>query len=407
MIGRGFRVRGPADDTTFHFQGMPQEIVSGMDTISGLGAALDARGIQRALVVCGPRILAESDVVQRVERALGRRLVGRFDGVAPHSPVEAVQAAKNMAARLSTDALVSVGGGSTVTVVKGVALLLSTDRDLLDFEVHFEPPDRVIEPTEPLPDVSTRVIAVPTTIGCGEVGPSGGGFAHPGRGRKVIIHGRGRTSPELVVIDGRALATTPDEIQRATAMGQLRVGIESYTSVRHNPIGDALALHGVRLLSQEFSTGWHNEPAMLLRVKAAANLTTLAMVSIGTLGLNSAIAHQIGAIFDVPHGEANAIMLPRTVGFNATALPKERAQTLLAALGDEGGVGTVDYSQHSTARLTSLRRALNLPERLRDVGVPESGLDDIATATMGDRSLATNAREVSRSEVLTLLADAW
>ena len=144
----------------------------------------------------------------------------------------------------------------------------------------------------------------------------GAGFADRDLGRKILVADP-NTIPGYIVIDGMALATTPVGILTSTAMGQLRIAIETVYSTKHNPISDSMALHAIRLLVEHLPHCADLELECLLQTKTAASLASLA--GVGGLGLNTATAHHVGGIFDVPHGEANAILLPHTMRYNAEA----------------------------------------------------------------------------------------
>ncbi len=134
---------------TFSYNNAGQDIIFSPDAISGICDSLDQVGAARAMVVCGPSILRGSDVVQRVQDALGERCAGLFSGVTPHSPVEVLEEAAGVARDLKPDALISVGGGSTHDTSKGVAILLAEGGDIHDYEIHFELPDKVTIPDLP------------------------------------------------------------------------------------------------------------------------------------------------------------------------------------------------------------------------------------------------------------------
>ena len=387
---------------SYVFNSVRHEIACDVDAISGLPAVLGRAGASRAMVLCGPSILSHSDVVPRVQEALGEQFAGLYSGVAPHSPVATLDAAVALARETGADALVSVGGGSTHDTTKGVATLLAEGGRIHDYEAHFEPPDRITYPelsTDRLP-----IITVTTTMGAAELS-RGAGFADRDLGRKILVADP-NTIPGYIVIDGKALATTPVSILTATAMGQLRIAIETVYSTKHNPISDGMALHAIRLLAENLPHCHELEVERLLLIKTAACMASLA--GVGGLGLNTATAHHVGGIFDVPHGEANAILLPHTMRYNAEACPDR-----LALVADAMGIDTSSMDDDEAAMAAAdvveeLRRSLGLPNRLRDVGVPEEGLELIASATLHDRALATNPRPVSDAgPVMTVLRQAW
>ncbi len=387
---------------SYTYNSVKHEIVCEVDAISGLPTVLKRAGAYRALVLCGPSILAHCDVVPRVQEALGDQCVGLYSGVAPHSPIATLDAAVALARETAADALVSVGGGSTHDTTKGVATLLAEGGRIHDWEAHFEPPDKISYPefsTDRLP-----IITVTTTMGAAELS-RGAGFADRDLGRKILVADP-NTIPGYIIIDGKALATTPLNILTATAMGQLRIAIETIYSTNHNPISDGMALHSIRLLAEHLPHCHELDVERLLMIKTAASMASLA--NVGGLGLNTATAHHVGGIFDVPHGEANAIMLPHTMRYNAEACA-DRLALIADAMGIDISAMTDDEAAHAAADgVESLRRSLGLPDRLRDVGVPEEGLELIASATLHDRALATNPRPVTDAgPIMTVLRNSW
>jgi len=353
------------------------------------------------MVICGPSILEKSDVVRRVQESLGDRCVGLFPGVAPHSPVATLDEAMRLAEEVKPDALVSVGGGSTHDTTKGIATLLGEGGKIHDHQVIFEPPDRVV-----LPEFSgdrVPIITVSTTMGAAELS-RGGGFTDKELGRKIVVADPG-TIPRSIVIDGQALATTPMSILLSTAMGQMRIAIESVYSTKHNPISDSMALHAISMLMEYLPQCPGLDPDCLLNTKTAASMATMAG---GSLGLNTAIAHQVGGLYDVPHGDANAIMLPHSMRFNAEA-SADRQALIAQAMGiDTGGMNDNQAAFAAADAVEDLRNSLGLPGRLRDVGVPEEGLELIASATLKDRSLATNPTPVTDAgPIMQVLRSSW
>ena len=387
---------------SYTFNSVKHEVTCDTDAISQLPAVLRRAGASRAMVLCGPSILAHSDVVPRVQEALGSSFVGLYSGVAPHSPVATLDAAVALARETGPDALISVGGGSTHDTTKGVATLLGEGGRIHDYEAHFEPPDRVSYP-DLSPD-RLPIITVPTTMGAAEFS-RGAGFADRDLSRKILVADP-NTIPSYIVIDGKALATTPVGILTSTALGQLRIAIETVYSTKHNPISDVLALHAITLLVENLPRCADLELDCLLRTKTAAIMASLA--GVGGLGMNTAIAHHVGGIFDVPHGEANAILLPHTMRYNAEACA-DRLALIAGAMGIDTGGMSDDEAAHAAAdRVENLRRSLGLPDRLRDVNVPEEGLELIASATLHDRALATNPRPVADAgPIMTVLREAW
>lgn len=378
--------------STLHYRYNPlrQDIICAETAIDDLPATVDSLGGSRAMITCGPTILNACDVVPRVQEALGPRYAGAYSGVAPHSPVETVEAGVAMAQETQPDVFISVGGGSTHDTTKAMATLLAEGGDIHDYEIIFEPPNKITVPPTPSPKVP--IISVPTTMGCAEFSRGGGGITDHNLGRKLIIAGEGVTH-RTVVIDGQALATTPLRILVSTAIGQLRIAIETVYSTGRNPIGDGMALHAIRLLFENLPRCKDGDIDTLLATKTACAMASLA--SFGGLGLNTATCHHVGGLYDVPHGEANAILLPHTMRYNLDACA-DRQRMIAEAIGVASSTMTDEEAGLAAAdAVDELCRELELPRTLREVGVPEEGLEYIATATLHDRSLSTNPKPVS------------
>ena len=391
-----------AQPLTFNFNSVAQEVVCAPDSISGLTGVLERMGVRRAMVTCGPSILEKSDVINRVQDALRDQLVGLFSSVEPHSPVDTLDEAMLLASDVKPDVLVSVGGGSTHDTTKGIATLLGEGGRIHDHQVIFEPPNKVTYPK--LSAERVPIVTVPTTMGGAELS-RGAGFADKNLGRKVLVADPA-TIPRSIIIDGMGLATTPINILLSTAMGQLRIAVETVYSTRHNPISDSMALHSIAMLMEFLPKCPDLDMDCLLNTKTAAAMASLA--GVGGLGLNTAIAHHVGGLFDVPHGDANAIMLPHTMRFNAEA-SSDRQVLIARAMGIKTqGMSDMDAAMAAADAVENLRISLGLPGKLRDVGVPEEGLELIAAATLHDRALATNPTPVADAgPIMTVLRNSW
>ncbi len=375
---------------SYRYNPLHQDIICSESAIDDLAKTVDSLGCSRALITCGPTILRSCDVVPRVQEALGSRYVGTYSGVAPHSPVETVEAGVQMAKETQPDVFISVGGGSTHDTTKAMATLLAEGGDIHDYEIIFEPPNRITVPPTPSPKLP--ILAVPTTMGCAEFSRGGGGITDHQLGRKLILAGEG-VAPHTVILDGQALATTPLRILVSTAIGQLRIAIETVYSTGRNPIGDGMALHAIRLLFENLPRCKDGDIDTLLNTKTACAMASLG--SFGGLGLNTATCHHVGGLYGVPHGEANGILLPHTMRYNLDVCA-DRQRLIAEAIGvADAGMTDEEAGLAAADAVDALCRELGLPRTLRDVDVPEEGLEYIAAATLHDRGLSTNPKPIA------------
>ena len=375
---------------SYRYNPLHQDIICSENAIDELAKAVDDLGCSRALITCGPTILRSCDVVPRVQEALGSRYVGTYSGIAPHSPVETVESGVQMAKETQPDVFISVGGGSTHDTTKAMATLLAEGGDIHDYEIIFEPPNRITVPPTTSPKLP--ILAVPTTMGCAEFSRGGGGITDHQLGRKLILAGEG-VAPRTVILDGQALATTPLRILVSTAIGQLRIAIETVYSTGRNPIGDGMALHAIRLLFENLPRCKDGDIDTLLNTKTACTMASLG--SFGGLGLNTATCHHVGGLYGVPHGEANGILLPNTMRYNLDVCA-DRQRLIAEAIGvADTGMTDEEAGLAAAEAVDALCRELGLPRTLREVDVPEEGLEYIAAATLHDRGLSTNPKPVS------------
>ena len=317
-------------------------------------------------------------MVPRVQEALGSRYVGTYSGVLPHSPVETVEAGVAMAQETRPDIFIS-GRRRWAPTTPPKPLRRCWPRAEISAITRssMSHPNKITVPATPSPKLP--ILSVPTTMGCAEFSRGGGGITDHQQGRKLSIAGDGVTH-RTVVIDGQALATTPLRILVSTAIGQLRIAIETVYSTGHNPIGDGMALHAIRLLFENLPRCQDGDIDTLLATKSAA-CAMASLASFGGLGLNTATCHHVGGLYDVPHGEANAILLPHSMRSRPTIGATPRSRTPIRDL--KYGVGLNHLpSGRFPANPEPCRRGPGWPSRYR----PQPGtLDGAHRSGRADR----------------------
>jgi alcohol dehydrogenase class IV len=207
--------------------------------------------------------------------------------------------------------------------------------------------------------------------------------------------------PRLAILDPASTATLPQAIAAATGMDALTHAIEGYVSRDWNAHTDAYALHALRLIHANLERAVHDgdEPArgnMLI----AASLAIVPTTS-GALGIGHSLSHPCGAIYNVPHGVANAINLPVTIEYNAAGgediAARYRDVAELLGVEPRGEVG------HALAEhVRGLVSSLGLPTRLSQVGVPEAGIPQLVEGAMGDACTLVNPRVPSAEDLAEL-----
>ncbi len=387
----------------FTYNAVGRKIVSAFDCIARLGEYLDALQCRRALIICGPNVRAKSGIIERIQAAIGDRYAGIFDQTAPHAPLPVVERGAKAVRESDADVLIAVGGGSTQSLAKLVAVQIELPGSIRDYRMIVKSSDMMHVPELPTPRVP--VIAIPTTFPGAEFTASASGF-DPQVGTKVHF-GSATLAPRVVLLDTQALATTPLQILLGSAFVSVDHCIEIVCSRRHNPFADALALAGLRKLMQVAPKCAGAELAVLQEAQVAAVLPMLVLQGTGT-GVVHALAHHVGDLHHVSHGAAHGILAPHGMRFNLDA-SLDRQLLVAEAMGiNISACSPREACLAAADAVAALARSLGLPSRLRDVGVPEGGLDAIANETMLDRQLPSNPRPIAGpADLLPVLRAAW
>lgn len=357
------------------------------------------KGPRRVLVVAGEN-MATSELLQRLKALLGDRLVGVLAGITAHSGPEWVRNGVALAQQTKSDVLVSIGGGSTIDTAKVIALNMLLGGDVEDLRV--KPPfNSGLNAQRMLPPAIAHV-CIPTTGSGSEVTPGAGLRAPDGR---KWIYWNISMPPQVILLDPEVAATTPVRIAAGSSMNSLAHAVEALYAVNRQAVTDAFALAAIEKMGcwlprltarpDDLEVRGEIQQAWLLGGFAICNART---------ALHHTLCHCLGARFDVQHGIANAIMLPHVMEFN-----REVAQAPLARAGRAfGHFGTeAELARAAVQAVRELQLTLALPTRLRDVGVPESGLPELAEDAMHERGTGFNPRKARHEDVLALYRMAW
>jgi alcohol dehydrogenase class IV len=352
------------------------------DHVKRIGAARDAR----VLVVCDAGVV-KVGIADRVRAVLeeGGVAAAVFADVDPN-PVEknvldGVAAYKAHGA----GAVVAVGGGSPLDAGKLIALKVTHERPLVDYD-DATGGDRFIGPDVP------PIVTIPTTAGTGsEVGRSGV-VTLAATGRKTVIF-----SPHLLakvaLLDPELTRSMPPRVTAATGFDALTHCLEAYCSVGDHPMADAIALGGLELCAQALARAVEHGDDLAARgaMMKAAMMGAVAFQK--GLGACHSLAHPLSSEKGMHHGLANALCLPAVVDFNESVVhPKlERIRAIL------------DRDARSCSEaLRALRKRLGLPGGLRAEGVTDADVPRLADKAIEDACHRLNPRPVDRDQLASL-----
>jgi alcohol dehydrogenase len=361
-----------------------------------LPAQLTALGIRKPMLITG------ATVRQHDSHARLLRLLAPWQPVLPppvpsHASVDWVTQAARSARTEGVDAFIAFGGGSCCDSAKATALLLAEGGELTQHAVQFTPPATMVTPALLRP--KHPVIAIPTTASGAEMTPSMG--ITDAQGKKFILHDVG-TMSRLVLIDPVVCLEVPAPVLMSTGFNALAHVLEGLYSLQRTPITDALCTHAIPLLVRSLPAVLNapNSVAARAELLTAAHLAGRVIANART-ALHHAICHAIGAMCRVGHGDANAVMLPHVLAFNAVQVQTALDQALAVWPERAPHDSLIDCVRHLQARL-------QVPQRLRDLGMTPDQLPAVARKVMGERGLYFNPRTVTDpAEILHLLEQAY
>ena len=304
---------------------------------------------------------AEEDIAGTITQELPVAL--RYDDVVMHVPVEVAERARDAAAKAGVDALVSVGGGSTTGLAKAIAM------------------------TTGLP-----IIAVPTTYAGSEATPVWGLT----EGARKTTGTDPRVLPKVVVYDAALTVTLPVPMSVASGLNALAHCVDAMWGPKADPINAAFAAEGIRSLRAGLPKVVTDPFDLDGREHAlyAAYLSAAAFASAGS-GLHHKICHVLGGKYNLPHAQTHAVVLPYVLAFNGPAAPE--AEHRIAA-----GFG----ANRAIDGLQDLRRELDAPRALRDLGFTEDAIPEAADAIL-PAVPPGNPRPVTAGDLRGLLRAAW
>lgn len=386
-----------AMQTVFQHQSLRTRVVSKPGAVGELGRELEKLGCRKPLLLSSRRT-ATSGLYGQVGATLEGWSVAEFKDIPQHSSIASVMAVAALAREQGVDALVAVGGGSVVDTAKAAALVLAEGGPLEKHASRFVPPATVITPDLVRPKLP--IIAIPTTASGAEVTPSLGIRTEDGT---KLLFWDAQLASHVILLDPLANLEMPASVMLATGMNGLAHCIEGLYSKGRSPIASVLALDGVA----QFDRALRRVAATPENPDARAELLLAAHVSGMVLAtarscLHHAICHVLGATYNVGHGQANSIILPHAVRFNAPAAKSE-----MAAIAQKLELSGTDPVQAVIDWICDLQRATGVPHRLRDLDIDRGSLRSVAEKTAHERGLAYNPCVAGPDEIESILAAAW
>ena len=355
---------------------------------SGIGSLKVLERIRNKTVwiVCDA-FLADSDNLQLVLKHLdASNQVYTYSDIQPDPPIATVVAGIERLVKIKPNVVIGFGGGSAIDAAKAMVFF-----------------------GQPIGVSIEQCIAIPTTSGTGSEVTSAAVISDPESKIKYPLFDE-RLFPDIAILEPKLVISVPPDVTANTGMDVLTHALESYVSTKASDYSDALAEKSTRLVSGYLVAAYLDGHDLLAREKLhnASNMAGIAFSHAG-LGLNHAIAHQLGGQFHIPHGLANALLLPETIRFNALEPNSRRKYAQLAEL---CGVITGRSSDEQAvdaliAHVRNLRRRMNMADSLKKLGVSsyqvKKAVPDIIKAALLDATLVTNPIQPTARQIEALV----
>lgn len=359
---------------------------------------LNARKFKKVLLVTD-RNLVENGVVKMVTENIEKSGAVYFiyDGVKPNPNVKNVKDGLMMAQLNNIDAIVAVGGGSPIDTAKAIGIIMTnpeyTDVVSLDGVANTK--------NKALP-----IIALPTTAGTAAEVTINYVITDEINTKKMVcvdVH----DIPVLSIIDPDLMQGMPQSVAASTGMDALTHAMEGYITKAGWLIPDMFHINAMALIYKNLEKAANEKENIAVeKVAYAQYIAGMGFSNVG-LGIVHSMAHSLGAYFDTPHGVANALLLPHVLKFNGPSCP-ELFRNMGSAFGlDMHNTTDEEAINKVVEAVQELSKKLNIPQTLREIGIPEAMLPTLAQQAINDACTPGNPRSVTVQDIINIYKEAY
>ncbi|MDN6320712.1 MAG: alcohol dehydrogenase-like regulatory protein ErcA [Marinobacter sp.] len=372
------------------------EIVFGAGARKSVANFANNLGAKHIFLVSDPGVSEVGWVSEIVDLLTASSLrVTIFTGVSANPRVDEVMAGAELYKSSECDVIVAIGGGSPMDCAKGIGIIASNGRHILDFEGV----DTIINPPPPL-------ILIPTTAGTSADVSQFAIISDPNRRFKFSIISKA-VVPDVSLIDPEVTETMSAYLTACTGVDALVHAVEAFVSTGSGPLTDTHALEAIRLINRNLEPLVDNtaDPFLREQIMLASMQAGLAF-SNAILGAVHAMAHSLGGFLDLPHGLCNALLLEHVVAYNFRSA-ETRFQKVAEAMDiDTRGMSKPEIQKRLMARIVQLKRKVGLEDNLANLGVSMSDIPSLSGFALQDPCILTNPRKSSLRDVQVVYEEA-
>lgn len=365
----------------------------GYGALEGVKEVAEDKGFKK-VVVFVDAFLKENKISDKVTKYLDQ-VEGLeytyFTDIKPNPSIKNVLDGLKVLKDFDADGIVAIGGGSVMDCAAGAAII-NTNPEFEDV--------RSLEGVAPTKNPSTPIIAIPTTAGtAAEVTINYVITDEENQKKMVCVDPHG--IPVAAIVDPEMMSSMPYGLTASTGMDALTHAIEGYITKDANDLSDMFHIKAIELIAKYLPKACENDKEAREKMALGQYVAGMGFSNVG-LGLVHSMAHPLGALYDTPHGVANAILLPTVMEYNAEATG-EKYREIARVMGVKGvdEMSQDEYRKAAVKAVKDLSISVKIPADLKEI-VKEEDLDFLAQSAMDDACRPGNPKEPTKEEIIDL-----
>ena len=364
----------------------------GAGAIKDIATEAKGRGFKKAFVCSDPDLIKFGVTKKVIDVLEGAGLDYEiYSNIKPNPTIENVQTGVEAFKKSGADYLIAIGGGSSMDTAKGIGIVIANP----EFE-----DIRSLEGVVPTKNKSVPIFAVPTTAGTAAEVTINYVITDVEKNRKMVCVDP-KDIPVVAFVDPEMMSSMPKGLTAATGMDALTHAIEGYITAGAWELSDMFHLKAIEIISRSLRNAVANTPEGRADMALGQYVAGMGFSNVG-LGIVHSMAHPLGALYDTPHGVANAIILPTVMEYNAPATG-EKYREIARAMGVQG-VDSMTQEEYRKAAIDAVRKLsedVGIPADLKAI-VKEEDIPFLAQSAYDDACRPGNPRETSVEEIAEL-----
>lgn len=364
----------------------------GAGAIAAIKDEATGRGFKKALVCSDPDLI-KFGLTKKVTDVLDGAGVAYeiFSEIKPNPTIENVQAGVDAFKKSAADFIVAIGGGSSMDTAKAVGIII-TNPDFADV--------RSLEGVADTKNKCVPIFAVPTTAGTAAEVTINYVITDVQKNRKMVCVDP-HDLPMVAFVDPDMMSTMPKNLTASTGMDALTHAIEGYITKGAWELSDMFHIKAIEIIARSLRAAVENDPTGRTDMALGQYVAGMGFSNVG-LGIVHSMAHPLGALYDTPHGVANAIILPTVMEYNAPATG-EKYREIARAMGVKGvdDMSQEEYRKAAIDAVKQLSKDVGIPADLKDI-VKTEDIPFLAQSAFDDACRPGNPRDTSVEEITEL-----